>query len=95
MLEGTRDDLKSRYPDVDVLTIPVDVTDESSVDAAVIRAADQFGRLDIAANCAGIGGVPSRTSDMPLKDWQKVIDINQTGLWLCQRAMIRQMLNQE
>lgn len=94
-LEGTRDQLKSKYPQLEVLVILVDVTDEESVDTAVSKAADRFGRIDIAVNCAGIGGVPSPTSDMPLKDWQKVIDINQTGVWLCQRAMIRQMLKQE
>lgn len=94
-LEGTRDELKTRYPKLDVLIMPIDVTDEESVDSAVNKAAEQLGRIDIAINCAGISGIPTQTTEMSLKNWQKVIDVNQTGVWLCQRAMIRQMLKQQ
>lgn len=95
MLEGTRDELRTIYPELNVLIMPVDVTDEESVDTAATKAVEQFGRIDIAVNCAGIGGIPAQTAEMALKDWQKVVDVNQTGVWLCQRAMIRQMLKQE
>lgn len=95
MLEGTRDELNKRYPQVEVLIMPINVTDEASVETAVNRTVEHFGSINIAVNCAGIGGTPSKTSDMSLQDWQKVIDVNQTGVWLCQRAEIRQMLKQE
>lgn len=95
MLDGTRVELQTRYPKLDVLVMSIDVTDEESVDTAAKKTAEQFGRIDIAINCAGISGNPTPTTEMGLKDWQKVIDVNQTGVWLCQRAMIRQMLTQE
>lgn len=95
MLEGTRDELRTRYPKLNVLIMPIDVTDEDSVNTAATKAVEQFRRIDIAVNCAGISGIPTPTTEMALKDWQKVIDVNQTGVWLCQRAIIRQMLKQE
>lgn len=95
MLETTKEHLKSQHPQVDVMALIVDVTDEESVDKAVGQIVERFGKINIAINCAGIGGNPNPTANMPLKDWQKVIDVNQTGLWICQRAMIRQMLKQE
>ncbi|RJE24923.1 short chain dehydrogenase [Aspergillus sclerotialis] len=95
VLEGTRDELKTRYPKLEVLIIATDVANEASVDSAVNAAVEKFGRVDIAINSAGISGVVKKSADMDLKDWQKVIDVNQTGVWLCQRAMIRQMLKQE
>jgi NAD(P)-dependent dehydrogenase (short-subunit alcohol dehydrogenase family) len=56
---------------------------------------ERFGSIDIGVNCAGISGNPTSTHEMSLAEWNKVIAINQTGVWLCQRALIRQMLTQE
>lgn len=95
MLEATKEQLKIQHPKLDVMTLTVDVTDEESVDKAVEQIVQHFGKINIAINCAGIGGNPNPTAEMPLRDWQKVIDVNQTGLWICQRALIRQMLKQE
>lgn len=58
------------------------------VDAAV-RA---WGRLDIACNNAGIGGDQARTADYPIEGWQRVIDINLSGVFYGMRAQIPQML---
>ncbi len=72
----------------------VDVADEASVEAMVALAVSRFGRLDIAFNNAGVGGVLTRTADYPVADWHKVIAVNLTGVWLCMKAELKQMLAQ-
>ncbi|CAG7920232.1 unnamed protein product [Penicillium olsonii] len=95
LLEDVRCHIRSEYPNVDVEIFQVNVADEPSVETAVSATVKQFGRIDIGINCAGISGNPTPTHQMSLDEWRKVIDVNQTGLWLCQRALIRQMLTQE
>ena len=56
---------------------------------------EKFSRLDIAINNAGIGGGEVPTHDLPFEKWQKTLSINLDGVFLCQRAQIRQMLRQE
>ncbi|KAA8646794.1 hypothetical protein EYZ11_009957 [Aspergillus tanneri] len=94
-LRRTREDLQTRFPQVVVETLVADVSIEASVDHAVRDTALLFGRIDIAVHSAGISGQTGLIHELSLSDWQKVIDINQTGLWLCQRAVIRQMMAQE
>ncbi|KAJ5083895.1 hypothetical protein NUU61_008474 [Penicillium alfredii] len=95
LLEHTRDEIRSQYPLIDVEILDANVADEASVDAAVRKTVERFGHIEIGVNCAGISGTPTPTHEMPLQEWQKVIGINQTGVWLCQRALVRQMLTQE
>ena len=73
------------------LALPCDVTDEDSVSAMVARVVHEFGRVDILVNNAGTvwGAAPE---DMPLKGWQKVVDVNLTGVFLCARAVGRVMI---
>ncbi|KAJ6089103.1 hypothetical protein N7499_003950 [Penicillium canescens] len=95
LLESTRQKLRNEYPQVEVEIFEVNVADEASVDAAVQKTVERFGIIDIGVNCAGISGTPTFTHEMSLAEWNRVIAINQTGVWLCQRALIRQMLTQE
>lgn len=57
-------------------------------------AAEQLGQIDIAVNNAGIGTMPVKTEDQDLDDWDKVIAVNQTGLFYCMKLEIQQMLKQ-
>ncbi|KAJ5720689.1 uncharacterized protein N7483_008623 [Penicillium malachiteum] len=95
VLEATRDEIKARYPHVQGKIFKTNVAEEESVEDAVCKTVELFGSIDIGINCAGISGTPTPTHLMSLLEWQKVIDVNQTGVWLCQRALIRQMLKQE
>ncbi|KAJ5988114.1 hypothetical protein N7481_003324 [Penicillium waksmanii] len=95
LLEQTRDALRVQFPTLEVEILEVNVANEESVESAVQKTAERFGRVDIGINCAGISGIPTPTAEMSLVEWQKVIDVNQTGVWLCQRALIRQMLKQD
>jgi NAD(P)-dependent dehydrogenase (short-subunit alcohol dehydrogenase family) len=94
LLESTRQELQNEYPGVNVELYQVNVADEASVNNAVQKTVQRFGSIDIGINSAGISGNPTSTHEMSLEEWNKVIAINQTGLWLCQRALIRQMLTQ-
>lgn len=75
--------------------VKADVSNIKAVEEMIKEAVEAFGRLDCAFNNAGIGGsVAAMSADYPVEDWQKVIDINLTGVWLCQKAELTQMLKQ-
>ncbi len=78
----------------DGLFVKADVSKASEVDALVRKAAEKFGRLDIAFNNAGIEGVWVPIVRQSEEDWDRTIDINLKGVWLCLKYEIRQMLKQ-
>ena len=67
-----------------------DVTDEATVDAAF----DDFGHLDVLFNNAGMFGPQTTIDQISLADWQRVVDVNLTGMFVCARAAFRQMRHQ-
>ncbi len=69
-----------------------DVARFEDVQAMVRRAVETYGGLDLACNNAGIGGASASTADYPIDAWQRVIDINLTGVFLCMKAQIPEML---
>jgi NAD(P)-dependent dehydrogenase (short-subunit alcohol dehydrogenase family) len=70
--------------------IVCDVTGEKAVEAAFAQAADELGGLDILVNNAGMA-IRKPAIEVSLADWQKVIDLNLTALFLCSRAAARYM----
>ncbi len=78
----------------DGLFVKADVSKASEVDALIRKAAEKFGRLDIAFNNAGIEGVWVPIVRQSEEDWDRTIDINLKGVWLCLKYEIRQMLKQ-
>jgi 2-dehydro-3-deoxy-D-gluconate 5-dehydrogenase len=67
------------------IAIELDVTKEASCRAAIERAANELGGLDIVVNNAGIA-IRKPPEAYTLADWQQVIDINLTGAFLCSHA---------
>ena len=55
---------------------------------------DKFGQLDVAINNAGIGGIPARTHESSIKNWDQVMAVNATGVFYCMKVQIEQMLKQ-
>jgi NAD(P)-dependent dehydrogenase (short-subunit alcohol dehydrogenase family) len=78
----------------EVLHVPCDVSAAAQVDALVEGALERFGRLDCAFNNAGIGGASAPLAEYAEKDWQRVLAVNLTGVFLCMRAELRPMLAQ-
>ncbi|KAK5080260.1 hypothetical protein LTR05_008708 [Lithohypha guttulata] len=77
------------------LTFRGDVTVEEDLEAAVAQTVDEFGRLDYAANFAGVVGPLAATWDVNTKEFKKVIDINCTGVWLSMKVQLKHMLKQD
>ena len=69
----------------------VDVSDEAQVTSAFEQVAKRYGRLDVLFNNAGIA-VRRPTMELSLDDWNKVVAVNMTGVFLCAREAARHML---
>jgi glucose 1-dehydrogenase len=76
------------------MAVPMDVAVESDVEAAFTTVAQAFGCVDLLVNNAGIEK-PYPLVEMPLSEWQRVIDVNLTGAFLCAREAARGMLAEE
>src|SRR5690554_6507145 len=72
--------------------VKADVSLPADNEALVNRVLKEFGRLDIAINNAGIGGPLAPTGEYPIEGWQKVIDINLSGVFYGMRYQIPTML---
>lgn len=71
-----------------------DVSQAEDVDRLIAQTVETYGQLDFAFNNAGIEGPSAEIRDGDEADWNRVIDINLKGTWLCMRAELRQMLAQ-
>ncbi|MDA1139783.1 MAG: SDR family NAD(P)-dependent oxidoreductase [Planctomycetota bacterium] len=90
-LKATADEL--RQGGVEVLVVPTDVTDEGQVATLFAQTMEVFGRVDILVNNSGVfDGGP--IEELSLAAWQKVIDVNLTGPFLCSREAMRIMKGQ-
>ncbi len=70
-----------------------DVAEPEAIAAMVESVVESMGRLDVACNNAGIEGIPeSPTVDCTLENWNRVIDINLRGVWLCMKHEIPAMM---
>jgi NAD(P)-dependent dehydrogenase (short-subunit alcohol dehydrogenase family) len=76
------------------IALKVDVTKFVDAEGAVAKAVESYGRLDCAFNNAGIEGEAALTHKCSEENWHRVISINLTGVWLCMKAEIAQMLKQ-
>lgn len=76
----------------EAIALEVDVTDAGQTQAMVDRVVAAFGRLDCAHNNAGITGASAATADYALSEWEKVLAVNLTGVFLCLRAELPALL---
>jgi NAD(P)-dependent dehydrogenase (short-subunit alcohol dehydrogenase family) len=78
-----------------VLAVPTDIARQESVKALFAKTKEEFGRLDLLFNNAGIGTPAMPMEDLPLELWQSVVDVNLTGAFLCAQEAIRIMKTQQ
>ena len=74
--------------------VPADVSRAGDVEALVQSTVQQYGRLDCALNNAGVSVGQGLLHEYSEDDWDRVIDINLKGVWLCLKYEIIQMLEQ-
>ena len=72
--------------------VAADVARAQDCEALVARTVERFGRLDAACNNAGVGGALAPVADYALDEWQRVLAVNLTGVFLCMRHQIPAML---
>ena len=73
------------------LVMATDVTSAESVTALFAAVRDRWGRVDLLVNNAGIAVLPGDVDEISLADWQRVVDTNLTGAFLCAREAVRLM----
>lgn len=76
------------------LPVATDVTDAGSVASLFAKVKEAFGRLDVLFNNAGIGAPPVPIEDLTVEQWQAVVNVNLTGVFLCTQAAVRMMKSQ-
>ncbi|MBP3222618.1 MAG: SDR family oxidoreductase [Actinomycetaceae bacterium] len=72
----------------------VNVSNDTDVKAMVEKAVELFGEINIAVACAGIGGANYAIDQETIENWQKVLDVDLTGVMLTDRYVIEQMRKQ-
>lgn len=88
--EGVASSLQGR-----AIAITANVADETQVRDMVERTASELGRLDIVFANAGIGGdIEQVFPEATLENWQRVTDVNLTGVWLTAREAAKAMIRQ-
>lgn len=84
-------DVANAHPNAEIF--PADVTDETAIDAA-FSTFSKGGALDVLFNNAGMFGPQTTIDEISLSEWQDVVDVNLTGMFLCARAAFRTMRSQ-
>lgn len=77
-----------------MLPVSTDVADPDSVEALFAATASKFDRVDLLFNNAGIDAPNKPIDELLVEDWQRVIDVNLTGAFLCARQAVKAMKEQ-
>jgi NAD(P)-dependent dehydrogenase (short-subunit alcohol dehydrogenase family) len=75
--------------------VPTDVTDAKAIAALFASVKQKYGRLDLLFNNAGTGTPATSIEELTLHQWQRVVDTNLTGPFLCTQEAIRIMKDQK
>ena len=76
----------------DALGIRCDVSSDTAVQKSVNDIIEKFGHIDFLVANAGVGGGPNKAHEVSVDEWNKVIGVNQTGIFLMNKYVISEML---
>jgi NADP-dependent 3-hydroxy acid dehydrogenase YdfG len=95
-LAGRREEALQETADGDgnALAVPVDVADAEAVEGLFATVREQWGRLDLLVNNAGVS-VGGTIADLSVDDWRRTVDTNLTGMFLCAQQAVRLMRDQD
>src|SRR3954451_14659077 len=77
------------------LVVPTDITIPENVQQLFSQAIKTYGRVDLLFNNAGINAPAKPFEELTLEDWQRVINTNLTGTFLCAREAFKIMKHQD
>jgi NAD(P)-dependent dehydrogenase (short-subunit alcohol dehydrogenase family) len=78
-----------------MLAVPADVSKPDSVNALYATVKEEFGRLDVLFNNAGLNAPGIPIEDLTFEKWSAIVDVNLTGAFLCAQAAFRMMKDQD
>ncbi len=78
-----------------MLSVVTDVSRPDSVKNLFLRAREEFGRLDVLFNNAGVSAPGIPMEDLTFAQWSEVVNVNLTGVFLCAQEAIRMMKSQQ
>ena len=73
----------------------LDVSQESEVADVFQKVIDEFGRIDVLFNNAGIAGINKPTDELSEEEWNQVLDVNLKGVFLCEKYALKYMKKQK
>lgn len=79
----------------DAVGIRCDVSSDTDVQKCVNEVIEKFGHIDFLVANAGIGGGPNKAHEVSVDEWNKVIGVNQTGVFLMNKYVISEMLKND
>jgi NAD(P)-dependent dehydrogenase (short-subunit alcohol dehydrogenase family) len=89
------EELTAAHPDLPLDPVPTDVTVEASVRNLFQVTVSRHSRIDLLFNNAGMGAPPRELDEIPLQEWQAVVNLNLTGAFLCTREAFGIMRRQQ
>ncbi len=89
-LKEVADDINSRGGIARAMAL--NIADEINVQEVMARTVEEYGRIDVLVNNAGIPGPTANIADMQLDKWNEVLSVNLTGAMLCSREVLANMI---
>ena len=85
----------SEVSDYKIIPFPADITNSNDVKSLFNKIKNDFGRIDVLFNNAGMGAPRVPIEDLKEDDWRKVVDVNLTGSFLCAQQAVKLMKEQD